>query len=83
MKECPKCESKDIESYDRFSSGCAILILAPIVLVIFTVLGASAGISAFLFVLMLITGIVGLFLTFSGGRKIFTCNICNHRWTRD
>lgn len=83
MYECPRCGSKDINSTDRFSSGCAILVLAPIVLVIFASLGAPSGITTALFILMLLVGIIGLGLSFGGGRKIFTCNKCNHKWTRD
>lgn len=83
MKECPQCESKDIESTDRLSSGCAILVLAPIVLVMFSALGASGTITGVLFIIMLIAGIMGLVLTFGSGRKIFTCNDCDHKWTRD
>ena len=81
MLECPKCESRNVESYDRFTGGISMLILAPVAAFIFTLFGASATLTVIIFILMIIGGIMGLGLTMASGRKVATCKNCNHTWT--
>ncbi len=80
MYECPKCESKDVESYDRFSGGLSMLILSPIVAFISMLLGAPAVLTVIVFIAMVVGGVTGLYLTVSSGRRITTCNKCKNVW---
>jgi hypothetical protein len=77
---CPKCESKDIDTYDRFTGGLSILLLSPVAFVVFSVFGGHPAINVGLFALMLIVGVIGLILTAASGRRINTCKTCRYQW---
>lgn len=81
MFECPKCGSKRVNSTNRFSAGIGAIIIAVVLFIVFSAMGAgsfAALISAGLFVL----GIVSIGLGVFSGGTIFRCLDCSNKWTQ-